>query len=180
MSESLKHIENNIEKIPIIHYRCSDGPFNRHPAYCLPKHSFFDWCINKHISKLNKKYDRWYIMTCDKHNADKLHNNCKIYIKDLQKYLLEKWNIKTEILYCRSAIEDFKSLHEAPVVMSNISSFSFFASFFSNNLYLKFQSPIKNHDYVLSDWECPSGYVMHDNIKDYKNTQKVLQNIREK
>jgi len=158
---------------PIIHFRCADTPFIRHPIYSFQYYDFFKEAIEKIEKKSNKKYTQIDIMSCSSHNSN---NNdvisCKKYTGSLNDYL-KGIGYNSEII-CNSNIDDFATLFYAPGVISTSSSFSFMAGFFGNGIFISTQHPdgkVCNDcsDFVLYDYN-----LKHDLVKDYYDTNTVI------
>ena len=172
-----------IEKIPIIHYRCSDVPFVKHGCYHFSKYKFYDWCH----TKLNKKYKKWYIMFNSNHLSKPEYNELStIYFNDLLKYLKTELKLNIELLKPNDTYTDFKLLYNAPVVIQGGcgGSFSFFSGFF-NGLYLfsDINKPESNltKEYNLDIEYYKNGILSHnevDNVGGYSNTQNVINLLR--
>jgi hypothetical protein len=115
-------------KYPVIHFRCSDSPFNRHNDYHIPKLSTIKWIstilkqrnINKVIF-LSCSGHRT-IHECDKPNKI-ICNKLSYFYMDL----FEDYGIKC-IPHCGPIIDDFFMMIYSPLLISlNSSSFSFIA-----------------------------------------------------
>ena len=94
------------QKNPIIHFRCSDVPFNRQPWYHLAKYSFYKNAL--------KGYSEVDIMSCNTHiSSDHEQEMCKNFAE-----LLSKELYPTKInLICGHYIEDFAKMFYAPLVV---------------------------------------------------------------
>lgn len=175
-----------IEKIPILHFRCSDVPFKKHISYNFSKYKFYKLCNDK----LKKKYNKWYIMHYSKHLADnKKRNYAEIYRKDLIKYLEDELELKIEVLTPNKEIEDLKLLHSAPAVISGGcgGSFSFFGGYFNNEFFFTDNNYKSNNDNEVVNLSLkhqnyyPGFRLSHSTVEKnggYENTKEIFKLLR--
>jgi len=138
------------QKVPVIHFRCSDVPFNRNPDYQLLKYDFY-----KNALKGHKEVD---IIYCNKHFAGPSEQKaCDEYFGYLKNELAP---IKVNLV-CGSINEDFARMFYAPMCISSGSSMSFFAGYFGKGMFVKW-----NEDYGVD----------HGLVSDYYDTKYVHEN----
>ena len=173
-----------LEKYPILHFRCSDVPFVQHNNYHFSKYNFYKWCNDK----LKHKYKKWYIMWDNSHLSN---NNYKqlssIYFNDLKQYLENDLNLEIIHINKNNQYEDFKLLYNAPVVIQGGcgGSFSFFGGYFNNRfLYTdvnRNEHENENNNYIDSHDFYKNGILTHNEVKKaggYKNTSKVIKLLK--
>jgi len=192
LDESFKKcgLEKKIE-YPVIHFRCADTPFLKYHFYHFQYYSFFTNALEKIFNKLNKRYNKLYLMSCSSHKSKENNiKSCSIYTSSLQDYLKEK-NFDTQVI-CNSPFDDLATLFYAPIVISTGSSFSFIGGFFGkaefistsieNDLYgASINHPIRifinyltnfkkfNNDTILYNYN-----LTHDKVNDYNDTDYVI------
>jgi len=161
------------QTVPIVHFRCSDIPFNRHPFYHLPTNDMVEWTCK--IIK-ERGYNSVVFLHCNKHLAntgDKKH--CERFFEH---YInIYKKNNITVSFQCKSILEDFASMVYSPLLVSlNESSFAFVAgmtkdpaNFVSGNNIRETQE--SSNGYLETkdvDWiyylKPP---ILHKDVKDY-------------
>jgi hypothetical protein len=142
-------IKSNLKKkveYPVIHFRCSDTPFVRHPQYHFQKYTFYKEALNKINLETNKNYNKVLLISCSFHKSDKyIKESCDIYTKSLADYL--KSIDYDSIIQCHTNIEDFATLFYAPAVISIGSSFSFMSGFFGKGVFISGGHLEENMDY---------------------------------
>lgn len=160
------------QKIPVLHFRCSDGPFNRLGGYHLAKYRFY-----KDSLKGQKEVD---VLACHEHNStDKNKVACKQYVDYLKKEL-ENEGIKVNIK-CGHYFEDFSRMFYAPLVISHGSSMSFAAGYFgrgtlvtSGHVYDEYANTpdckICSHPRDVN--------LMHSEVKDYHDVDTVHEQLK--
>ena len=152
-------------KYPIIHFRCADTPFIKHPHYYLQKYKYF-----KDALQSIPKFDKIIILSCNKHlSSEENEKSCNEYVTMLQNELT-RYNPKIQ---CGTNVDDFISMFYAPVVISTQSSYSFMAGFFGNSTYIQpnFMEDNKECEDCFNDWR---GYSLsHEMVTDYHDTEKV-------
>ena len=173
---------------PVIHFRCADTPFIKLHYYHFQYYSFFTDALEKIFNKINKRYDKLYLMSCSFHKSS--NNNkksCNIYTNSLQDFLKEK-NFDTQVI-CSSPLDDFATLFYAPIVISTGSSFSFMSGFFGNGEFITtsvendfWGIPINHlsitkfeNDTVLYDYN-----LTHNKVNDYHDTNFVINLLKNK
>ena len=183
-------IKSNLKKTvdtPVIHFRCSDTPFIRHPQYHFQKYEFYKEVLDKISSKLgiHKKYmnnkqnnkKKIKVLACSFHRSDDaIKKSCAIYTNSLCDYLK---SINYEpIIECNKNSEDFATLFYAPAVISIGSSFSFMSGFFGKGLFYSGghrEEKDKTPGCTLcSKWLITNYELKHSMVDDYHDTEKVI------
>lgn len=153
------------QKVPVIHFRCSDVPFNRMGSYHLVKYQFYkDGLLGQ--SDVD-------IISCHTHLSDEKNAKaCQEYVDLLVNELRPiKSNIK-----CRHYFEDFAHMFYAPLVLSTGSSMSFMAGFFGHG---KFLTAGHMFDEFKNTPDCTicshptSINLMHRDVADYYDIPDV-------
>lgn len=167
------NLVKSIDKI-IIHFRCADTPFVRHPGYHFQKYTFFKNALNKLTLNISNK--NIIILYNNSHLSDnKNQSACDIYVESLKKYLSNlDYNVTIE---SKSQLDDFATLFYAPAVISTSSSFSFISGYFGNN-----NNNFISATHYLNNNMCNdcgewiyNGYDLHhDNVIDYYDTKKII------
>uniref|UniRef100_A0A6C0ESE3 PI-PLC Y-box domain-containing protein n=1 Tax=viral metagenome TaxID=1070528 RepID=A0A6C0ESE3_9ZZZZ len=163
--------KNNLQKnivYPIIHFRCADTPFVKHPNYSLQKYTYFKKALIKLKETLS--FDKIIILSCTSHLSNKKNMaSCDKYSELLKKELID-YNPEIQ---CGTNVDDFISMFYAPAVISTLSSFSFMSGFFGNGLYIQ-------PNFIDNDKECDDcdseykGYsIRHSSVEDYHNIDEV-------
>lgn len=163
--------KNNLQKnivYPIIHFRCADTPFVKHPNYSFQKYTYFKKALIKLKESLS--FDKIIILSCTSHlSNNKNMTSCDKYSELLKKELIY-YNPEIQ---CGTNVDDFISMFYAPAVISTLSSFSFMSGFFGNGLYIQpnFIDNDKECDDCVSDYK---GYsIRHSSVEDYNNIDEV-------
>jgi hypothetical protein len=171
-----KTIPDNKKQInyPVIHFRCSDIPFNRHFMYHLPKID----TVNAIISiLLERNISNVIWLNCNKHLSDT--NTCN-EINDFYIGIFEKNGIHV-MKQCNSILDDFYLMIYCPLLVSlNSSSFSFMAGiskdpedYISCNMGLE-----EMGEYKLqkdADWlMIKSEPLLHKDVNDYYNIEELM------
>ena len=113
--------KTNVE-LPVIHFRCSDIPFNRHIAYHIPKKNMIVWVAN--ILK-EKKMNQAIFLTCNKHLSSSNQKQLCSKIKDIYIELFKNEGIAL-IPTCNDVRTDLETMFYSPLLISlNNSSFAF-------------------------------------------------------
>ena len=165
---------------PAIHYRCSDMPFGKMKYYHFQKYSFFKDSLDMIQQKTKNKYNKVYICYCNSHNSVKENqDSCDKYSKSLTDYL-ESLDY-TVITKCQSVNEDFATMFYAPGLISTSSSFSFFAGYFSDNVFISsiYDENTERQCDECGDW-LQKGYTLkHSEVEDYHDTDNVISMIND-
>jgi hypothetical protein len=111
----------NVE-LPVIHFRCSDIPFNRHRSYHIPKKNMIVWVSS--ILK-EKKMNQAIFLTCNKHLSSSNEKQLCSKFKDIYIELFKNEGI-TLLPTCNDIRTDLAVMFYSPLLISlNGSSFSF-------------------------------------------------------
>jgi hypothetical protein len=168
----------NIE-YPIIHFRCSDGPHNKHPNYKFQYYNFYGDALNYIIKNTGINYKKVYI--CYSNSWGSYGSNkesCDIYFNNMKEYIQ---SIGYEPLHLNgSDIDDFASMFYTPAVISPSSSFSFMSGFFGKGIF------VSAGHYFNPDEKCTDcgywlfqGYDLdHNQVYNYDDTDQVLKLLR--
>jgi hypothetical protein len=161
---------------PIIHFRCADTPFVKHPQYFLQKYDFFKNALAKyHFSDKNKTV---ILMTSSTHlTKNKEQTACLDYITQLKKYIISLgYNCRIQT---KTNIEDFVDLFYAPFVISTGSSFSFMSGFFGVGKFISTEHCLENKKCIDSKTNTfIKGYnIHHSKVESYFDTESVLKMI---
>jgi hypothetical protein len=166
-----KNLNKNV-KYPIIHFRCADVPFIKHPNYYLQKYSFFKKALEKYNFDNNKTVIIMYYPyhSSEKDNviaANKYLNNLIKYISNLG------YNCITQT---KTPLEDFSDLFNAPFVISTGGSFSFMSGFFGKGKFISTEhrdEDITNKLTINNDTFLRNYNIPHKVIKSYYDVDDV-------
>ena len=168
----------------IIHYRCSDSPFNHCIHYEMVKYGWYLKAI-----KLASQYvdiTNITILACYQHNSNVCRANiCDIYANDLKDYISQRVDAEVEI-DCGSVADDFLAMTHAECLISPSSSLSFMAGYGSDNIFIygedsKFLTNYSKHRGYREGMIALSSdpYIIpHGNIDYVKQHQEILQKLR--
>lgn len=165
-------------KNPVIHFRCSDTPFHRSKTYGFQKYCFFEKALKNTEKKLNKKFENVIVLYYMKHHYnEKNEKACEIYLQSLKEFLENlKYSVITQSM---SQIDDLATMFYAPLVISTVSSFSFMAGFFGKGEFITAEHHNTNGCRDCNDDWYYKGYnLIEDDIKDYYNTEDVLERLK--
>ena len=175
-----KKLIQNVSNTIIIHFRCSDIPFNKHKSYHLPTINNLQFMINQ-IKNSNELFE---LTTCYDHAAtDQSKSACKKYVEFYTKNIQSLLGKKLKIITCEDTMITFiKMVYCKKLVSLNSSSFSFMAGiskdpkdYISNNLGKEIKNFIPQHE---GDWiydkECPLLHNLVDSYYDVENVIKML------
>ena len=166
-------VNNNLVKkvkYPVIHFRCSDVPFSRHPVYHFQKYSFFTDCLNE-FKYQGIDTSKVYLMVYVNHmSSPKDVESSNKYIESLKEFLEQ--NHVVEIISTTS-IDDFSILFYAPAVISTGSSYSFLSGFMGNGLFLTECHNGCNAPFIRSGYSIP-----HEHIFNYHDTNEVITKLK--
>jgi len=111
----------DVEK-PVIHFRCSDSPFNKHPYYHLTPRASVEWMAEAIIER---GYKSAILLNCNKHYSNN-DDPCRKYA-EFYTSIFENKGIDIE-QHCGSVLEDFALMVYSPLLVGmGTSSFSFMA-----------------------------------------------------
>ncbi len=165
------------QKLPVIHFRCSDFPF-----WCSPTGFCYDYHFQKYefFRKALGDYKEVDIITCNRHGSDdRMKTTCEEYVNLLKNEL----NIKVNLKLCEGdALEDFARMFYAPLIISTGSSMSFIAGFFGNGKFITSGHVEEEKDGTTTTCKiCEYGNeynLLHKNVKDYYNVQDVHEKLK--
>lgn len=151
------------QKNPIIHFRCSDVPFNRHSWYHLAKWDFYRKALNGH-SEVD-------VLMCPIVGATEDNKKaCHQYIEFLKKELSP---VKVNVS-CGHFLEDFARMFYGPLVISPGSSMSFMSGYFGHGKLVT-----TGHFEEGSSDTCKicegdkSSVLLHSDVPDYHDVENV-------
>lgn len=180
-----KLYETNAEmksvKYPVVHFRCSDSPFNKHNQYHMTKSSSVRWMAEQ---IKNKGYDEIILLSCNSHRSLD-YDSCASYIQYYSDLFIES-GIKVN-QQCESIYEDFFTMVYSPLLVSlNASSFSFMAgvakdpaNYISCNMGIEIEGvySLQNEaDWILD----PNQPLLHKDVRDYHDTVDVIGSLEER
>lgn len=155
----------------IIHFRCADTPFIKHPNYFLQKYSFFKECLDQ----INPSEKHIVLMNCSKHKSEqKDQESCSSYIEKLSSYFKsEGYSVE---IRCKTNAEDFADLFYAHAVISTGGSFSFMSGFFGKGKFLSTEHILNGKSCTTN--ECNAVFVrghniMHEEVESYYDIDSV-------
>lgn len=164
---------------PVIHFRCSDSPFNKHLQYHMPKVATVQWMADQ---IKNRGFNKVTILMCNKHySLDK--NSCDKYAHFYGQVFADA-GIDYSI-ECNSIVKDFALMFYSPLLVSlNQSSYSFMAGVAKNpkdyitcNMGIESDGKYyfqRNADWILDDREP----LLHKEVADYNDTEAVINKLR--
>ena len=164
---------------PVIHFRCSDVPFIRHSVYHFQKYSFFTDSLEE-LSQKGIDTSTVYLMFYFNHSNEHRQHLCQIYLNSLKSHI-ERCGYNVILVNTMSSLDDFSILFHAPAVISTCSSFSFFAGFFNNGLFIT--EGHYSEDVQLENTSCAGdclrkGYSLnHREVQDYDDTETVIKQL---
>lgn len=176
--------KNNLKKeinYPVIHFRCSDTPFNRNGYYFFQKYRFFKDSLDDIKKKTNINSKKVKLLSCNFHKSnDKNSKTCNLYANSLKDYLE---NIGYNIdIQCDSNIDDLATIFYAPAIISTSSSFSFIGGFFSNGIFISEghyncdKKTERCND--CGEWLMKDYSIDHIDVEDYYDTTNVIELLR--
>jgi hypothetical protein len=167
-------IQSGLKREPlstVIHFRCADTPFIKHPNYYLQKYSFF----KESLEKINAPDKTVTLMNCSTHLSKKEEQDaCASYVKHLSDYL-ESIGYQVNIR-CNTNVEDFADLFYAKAVISTGGSYSFMSGFFGKGLFLSTEHIINGNTCTAN--ECNDIFIrghnlFHEEVDSYYQVDKV-------
>ena len=168
----------NIKYDVIIHFRCSDSPFNRHPDYNLLKYSWYLKALNIISNKLNIDigdlkvgilFNPYHQPMCLPNVREKRIKSANKYYYYFRKFLLRYTKITH--LRSRSAEIDFTLMYRCKGFIAANSSMSFMAGVGSSNITVypsNNKIKIRNNFYMLS-----SETIDHEDVQSYHDVKTV-------
>lgn len=171
-----------VVKYPVLHFRCSDVPTNRHPCYHTPKISFIDAVLYK-IKE--KQYTTVIFMTCNSHGVieDKQKSVC-INLEDFYIKYIESKGIKV-IKQCNEILYDMSTMYHSPLLVSlNNSSLAFVVGISKDpKQYItgkigKEKGEYNENALDKADWEIISiNPLLHREVNDYYDLSEVRRKL---
>lgn len=177
-----KLYETNVEaksvRYPVVHFRCSDSPFNKHNQYHMTKSSSVLWMAEQIKSR---GYDEIILLSCNSHRSLD-YDSCASYIQYYSDLFVES-GLKVN-QQCESIYEDFFTMVYSPLLVSlNASSFSFMAgvakdpeNYISCNMGIEIDGIyyVQNEaDWILD----PNPPLLHKDVRDYHDTIDVISRL---
>lgn len=123
--EELKDLTPNktYKNCAVIHFRCSDVPFCKHPEYTLLPKEYFKF-VSEKINQ--KQIQKIIIITCNTHNSNSLTYKCDDYSLTIKKWFKEFTNIPVHIdNTCQSIERTYEIFLGSKILVSTGGSFSF-------------------------------------------------------
>jgi hypothetical protein len=168
------NIQNREENPIVIHFRCSDTPFNRHPTYVLNRYPWYKQILERipHNRQIT-------LMACHTHlSCERNEKACSDYVQDFKSYL-ESLGYTVNV-QCKSIAEDFATMLQASTLITAISSFSTLAALVRQGpsyLPVPHDRPM---DRLVSEGlhYIPGGRLDHSQVKDYYDIETVCQQLR--
>jgi len=173
-----QHVKQRSVAYPIVHFRCSDSPFNKHFNYHMPKATSVKWMAER---LKERGFSKAIMLSCNQHRSMD-QNSCATYI-NYYSNIFAASGIKMTA-QCNSIFEDFALMVHSPMLVTlNASSFSFMAgivkepqNYISCNLGMEL-----NNKYILqtaADWILdPAEPLLHKDVIDYNDTVDVIQRL---
>lgn len=165
---------------PVVHFRCSDSPFNKHNEYHIPKASSVTWMAQQ-IKK--RGYNKITMLSCNSHRSLD-QNSCQKY-SEYYAQIFSDAGIEVQT-QCNSILFDFALMVHSPVLVAlNASSFSFMAGVAkdpNNFISCNMGKEIKGKYYLQTnaDWVLdPAEPLLHSQVKDYNNTKDVIAKLHD-
>ncbi len=163
---------------PVVHFRCSDTPFNKHNQYHMTTSSSVEWMADQIKSR---GYDEIILLSCNSHlSLD--YDSCASYIRYYSDIFATS-GIRVN-QQCSSIYDDFFTMVYSPLLISlNSSSFSFMAGvakdpddYISCNMGIE----VDGVYYVQTgaDWILdPNQPLLHSDVRDYHDTLDVISRL---
>lgn len=175
LNEAFTRINLNMKtEVPVIHFRCSDVPFVKHPEYHFSQYKYYLDILKK------TDYKKVILLSCHQHLSNEINKNtCDIYNNDLKQFLNDN-GYEVEVK-CQDIINDFSLMFYAPIVISPGSSFSFISGYCGfSDFYSSGHIHENNRENTCHDcsWLNNKYILYHNDIEDYHNTNNVISILR--
>lgn len=188
MGHDTQHQETN----PIvIHFRCSDGPFNRHPSYAWNTYAWYTQILERIKADSSYKLQRLLSMTkpivkhitllaCHTHlSCPRNQHACSEYAQDFKTFLEEQGY--TVDIKCGSLDLDYATMLRASTLIAAISSFSTLAAVARRGQSYLPMPPLNSEMSKLTSPNLqyiPGEHLHHARVKDYYDIKTVCQQLR--
>ena len=175
-----KHVRFPRNEI-VIHLRMSDVPFNRYPAYALPKYIFWKDALKECMATeplqirliTNSSHHQTKSMTLDA---------IDVYVKDLQNYLQMLTPMPVLLHTDGEADDDFMRMRVARFLICGTSSFSTMAALTGENekcILLESFDGAKTWPTNMLAFQRHKYALSHSIVKDYFDTRAVIKQLRD-
>jgi hypothetical protein len=165
----------------VLHFRCSDEPFQRHPSYCFAKYSFWKESIERILGVVGANGSpnpSVKILWAFGHRSN-AHNKraASIYKDSLLGFLEKTFPFLAVSIDSGSVLQDFQEMRCARYLVAPPSSFSLLAAVSGHqDMAIIMRSPFTERapllpKHIISVENCS---VSHDLIKDYEDTASVI------
>jgi len=167
-------VKSGLKRTPlhtVIHFRCADVPFAKHPSYFLQRYPF----LKEALEKINPSDKTVTLMNCSTHLSKKEEQEaCALYTKHMSEYL-ESIGYHVNVR-CNSNLEDFADLFYAKSVISTGGSYSFMSGFFGHGQFLSTEHILDGK--TCTTKECDTIFIrghniMHHEVESYYDVDKV-------
>jgi hypothetical protein len=165
--------------VPVVHFRCSDSPFNKHLQYHIPKTETVKWMADQ---VKERGYKQVVILCCNRHWSKDNNNSCDEYA-NFYGQIFKDAGIDYSI-QCNSIMQDFAMMVYTPLLISlNQSSYSFIAGVSKDpKNYISCNMGRETHEgYILqqnADWILDNREpLLHTEVKDYNNPADVIKKL---
>jgi hypothetical protein len=171
----------SVQNDAVVHIRCSDVPFNRHPNYHLQPKEYYQWVAHK-FKKENIKAIHFVLCSnhLQKNNYQK--NKCDEFATVIRDWMREFMpNVEIKPIVCLSVLESFKMFLGCKILVqggASPSSFSFFPGLTKGKKFLtpkfinedqKNKSTLINKFIDKFPWSMWHGNpIWHSLVKNYK------------
>lgn len=161
------HLNKDWSKYIIVHMRLSDVPFFRHPFYKLYKLQWYRNAIQiaQHFRKNCK-----VLIVCNLTHKNKNYQNSKNLLD------LYAENLNCEYVCNNSEEQDIHCFMNCAVLISTISSFSFYAGLCARNIWItttEIGSIVKLVNLRTGIIYLPPSFIPHENIKNYNDVKEI-------
>jgi hypothetical protein len=171
----------------VLHFRCSDVPFNRNPKYGFPRYRWWQRVLRKNLPA---DVTRCTILWSFVHRKDARDQDiANLYFADLLAFLkddvLAPLGVTLEHRAKHSALEDFEFMRGARLLVSGGSTFSWMAGLTGSAERVVVMEHLNcdRKKHPGSDWpnsfvETASDLLPHEMVADYHDVPTVLGQLR--